>query len=118
MNKRREGHENELPKTVIMVDATCCSDPNHSNNGGDYIFYTAIDLIPGTETYEVHYTTSSDFEFCPYCGTFAERKWDAHTATFHCDMCNGETRKMTSKEVMELVDIYPDTTTEWMVIHW
>lgn len=44
-------------------------DPMYCNNGGSYSF-TVNYIRTGPDTWDVEHTTSADFDYCRYCGTF------------------------------------------------
>mgnify|MGYP001624928302 CR=1 FL=1 len=64
-------------------------DCNLCNNGGKYGFWTDYDLI-GNDLWEVSYHTTSDFEYCPVCGTFGD-----------CNCEDGDYRQITTSELLE-----------------
>lgn len=57
-------------KKVTIVDWSEY-DPNLCCNGGKYMYETTYHRRSSGE-WDVLYSTSADFEFCPYCGMFGD----------------------------------------------
>lgn len=80
-------------KTVIKIIDKTQYNPEFCNNGGAYSFTT---VFTPTEDggYAVTYATSSEFPYCPFCGSF-------YTGKCPCGMEEPEIRtwKQVKKEV-------------------
>lgn len=56
---------------IVKVSITDWSgyDPDRCNNGGGYS-YTTTYYRKDDDKWDVIYSTSAEFEYCPYCGMF------------------------------------------------
>jgi hypothetical protein len=78
----------------IKVQTRYCEDWSKNSTGGDYSFWYNI-LSREDGKFEVEYCTSSDMNYCHYCGSF-----------HHCsggEGCGEEPQLYTLREVIELL---------------
>jgi len=75
-----------------------------SNNGGCYSYINCYKRIKN-DIWEVKYSTSAEFEFCPITGSFDECK---NCFCYDGQECNAESQKITTSKIEEILEIYPD----------
>lgn len=78
-------------------------DPDKCNNGGCYGFWTDYDRAG--LGWRVSYGTTSDFDYCPVCGSFNDHYiWDGEEG-YSC----GTYEKVSEKELLERIGNFEET---------
>ena len=70
------------------------------NNGGCYAFYTVYRR--NGKHFEVHYETSSEFQYCPICGTFGA-----------CCCKEDDIEIVSESELIEIINQFEETDDEY-----
>ncbi len=87
-------------------------DIDKCNNGGAYGYWTDFSRQKDG-LWERTYGTTSDIEFCPCCGVFADHtpvEEEECKTEFTCGNCE----KFTEKEVLEMIADYTETEDEYI----
>ena len=71
---------------------TCC-------NGGDYGFSRYFHRI-NMDKWEIEYSTTADFGYCPCCGSFNEDNYDENGCYA---FCHDEPTTITTSELIEII---------------
>ena len=85
--------------------------PGKEENGGGYRYTITYERVPGTNFFEVEYSTSSEFDYCRRWGTFQscercpyhlsllrEERWQG------MDDCGAPRKRVTDEELQKLLD--------------
>lgn len=82
-------------------------DSEKSNNGGCYGFWTQYDRT--AENFEVSCHTTSDFVYCPCCGSFndhyASEEDDIYGSGYTC----GQFEIVTEPELLKMINNFEET---------
>lgn len=49
-------------------------NPDTCHTGGNYAYYTIYERVANTETWEMSFGTSAEFDYCPVCGNFQDHR--------------------------------------------
>ena len=78
-----------------------------SNNGGCYGFWTDYTRLENGK-FEVSYGTTSDFEFCPVCGSF-NNHYEGDNSYYKSGYSCGEFESITENELLKLINNFKET---------
>ena len=83
------------------------------NNGGQYAYFTNYTRVENG--FEVSYSTTADFEYCPVCGSF-EDHYEGECSENESQYSCGEYEVISADELLQKINNFSETEDEYIIV--